>query len=244
MLTPLEIRRNDMTWYTTVLIAHVSFGAIALMAFWVTAALKKGTRTHRNVGTAYLMAMLAVIISALPLAVAAFAAGHTRTGVFLAYLIVITATPLWVGRRAVRRRYSAAEFSRSPYQSLGVTNIACAAVVLGLGIATGTPLLVGLSVVGFFIGIRIVRFAANPPTSRQWWLKQHYLSMIGSGVASHIAFLNIGLPRLVPKQFGGAALYVAWFGPLAVATLAAWWLNRRYGRGADGVRLTSPQPVA
>ncbi len=233
-----------MTWYTAVLVGHASFGAVALITFWITAALRKGTGTHRRVGTTYLMAMLAVLISAAPLAIAAFTAGHTRNGVFLAYLIVITATPLWVGRRAVRRRHSAAEFSRSPYKLVGAANIACAAIVLGLGIATGTPLLDGLSVVGFYIGIRIVRFAADGATSRQWWLKQHYLSMVGSGIASHIAFLNIGLPRIVPEQFSGAALYVAWFGPLGVATLAGWWLNRRYGRGADGVRLTSPLPVA
>jgi hypothetical protein len=232
-----------MTWYTAVLIAHVSFGAIALIAFWIVAALRKGTRSHRHVGTTYSMAMLAVLVSAVPLAIAAFAAGHTRNGVFLAYLIVITATPLWTGRRAVRRRHSAVEFSRSPYKLVGFTNIVCAAVVLGLGIATGTSLLEGLSVVGIYIGMRIVRFAADGATSRQWWLKQHYLSMVGSGIASHIAFLNVGLPRVVPQQFSGAALYVAWFGPLAVATLAGWWLNRRYGRGADGVRLTSPQPV-
>lgn len=233
-----------MTWYKAVLIAHVSFGVVALIAFWLTAALRKGTGTHRRVGTTYLMAMLAVVISAVPLALAAFTAGHTLNGVFLTYLIVITATPLWVGRRAIRRRNSAAEFSRSPYKMLGAINIACAAVVLSLGIATGTPLLEGLSVVGIYVGIRIVRFAADGATSRQWWLRQHYLSMVGSGIASHIAFLNIGLPRMVPPQFGGAALYVAWFGPLAVATLASWRLDRRYGRGADGVRLTSTLPVA
>ena len=233
-----------MNWYTAVLIAHVSFGAIALIAFWIVAALRKGTRAHRHVGTTYWIAMLAVLVSAAPLAIAAFAARDPRSGVFLTYLIVITATPIWLGRRAIRRRNSAAAFSASPYKLLGVTNIACAAVVLCLGIATDTPLLDGLSVVGLLIGIRIVRFAADGATARQWWLKQHYLSMVGSGIASHIAFLNVGLPRLVPARFGGTALYVAWFGPLAVATLAAWWLNRRYGRGADGLRLTSPRPSA
>jgi hypothetical protein len=51
--------------------------------------------------------------------------------------------------------------------------------------------------------------------------------------------------RILPQSVqGGAALYVAWFGPLLVATIAAWWLNRRYGRGADGLRLTSTLPVA
>jgi hypothetical protein len=229
--------RSEVTWYTIVLIAHVSFGAIALIAFWLTAILRKGNRTHRRVGTTYLLAMLAVMFSAVPLAGAAFAAGHTRNGVFLSYLIVITGTPLWVARRAVRSRRSALEFASGPYRSVGVINIVCASAVLGLGIATGTPLLDGLSVVGLFVGMRILRFSASGSTSPQWWLKQHFLGMVGSGIASHIAFLNIGLPRLMPARFSSGALYVAWFGPIVVASLAAWWLNRRYGRGADGARL-------
>jgi len=228
-----------MSWYTVVLIGHVSFGAVALCAFWVTAALQKGTRTHRLVGSVYMLAMLAVMVSAAPLAGAAFAAGHYRNGAFLCYLIVITGTPLWIARRAIRCRHSAAEFARNPYRLLGITNIACALAVLGLGLATGSVLLDGLSAVGFFIGIRIVRFAAKGATSRQWWLKQHYLSIIGSGIASHVAFLNVGLPRLLPHHLGNVALYAAWFGPIVIASVAAWWFDRRYGRGMRGVHLTS-----
>ena len=231
-----------MSWYNADLITHVSFGAIALLAFWITAALRKGTHVHRYIGTAYLLAMLGVMVSAAPLAAAALAAGHASNGVFLAYLIVITATPLWIGRRAIRRRYSTAEFARSPYRAVGMINIACALVVLGFGIATAMPLLDGLSAVGLFIGIRVIRFAANGVRSRQWWLKTHYLSMAGSGIASHIAFLNVGLPRLLPAHYGAAALYFAWFGPIVVASLAAWWLNRRYGQGIDGARLASSMP--
>jgi len=37
----------------------------------------------------------------------------------------------------------------------------------------------------------------------------------------------------------GSALYLAWFGPIVVAAVAAWWVNRRYGRGVDGMRLTA-----
>jgi hypothetical protein len=239
MLRIDQTRNQNVNWYSAILIVHVAFGTLALIAFWITASLRKGTRTHRQVGTTYLLAMLTVMLSAIPLAGAAFVGGHTLQGVFLSYLVVITATPLWVGRRAVQRRHSAQEFADRPYRALGAINVACAMVVLGLGITTGRPLLDGLSAVGLFVGIRILRFSAKGATARQWWLKQHYLSMGGSGIATHIAFLNIGLPRILPAQMIGSALYLAWFGPIVVAAVAAWWVNRRYGRGVDGMRLTA-----
>ncbi|TXI47782.1 MAG: hypothetical protein E6Q50_12975 [Lysobacter sp.] len=55
--------------------------------------------------------------------------------------------------------------------------------------------------------------------------------MIGCGVATHIAFLSIGLNRLIeaagvrpPSWYG----LIAWFLPLALSVVFAVWLNRKY----------------
>ena len=53
-------------------------------------------------------------------------------------------------------------------------------------------------------------------------------SMLGNGVATHIAFLGLGLPRLLPMVDGSALHYVAWFGPLLVAVVAKPLLDRRF----------------
>ena len=52
--------------------------------------------------------------------------------------------------------------------------------------------------------------------------------MLGNGVATHIAFLGLGLPRLLPMVDGTALHYVAWFGPLLVAVFAKPLLDRRF----------------
>ena len=52
--------------------------------------------------------------------------------------------------------------------------------------------------------------------------------MIANGVATHIAFLQIGLMRLVPELGGPVIQNLGWFGPLTTAYVAAYWLNRRY----------------
>ena len=38
--------------------------------------------------------------------------------------------------------------------------------------------------------------------------------MLGNFVATHIAFLSIGLPKLLPMLDGVVLNYASWFGPL------------------------------
>jgi len=43
-----------------------------------------------------------------------------------------------------------------------------------------------------------------------------------------VAFLAIGLPRLLPAIDGAALHYFAWFGPLAAALIAKVLVDRRW----------------
>ena len=61
-----------------------------------------------------------------------------------------------------------------------------------------------------------MRLDAQP----RWWLAEHYGAMLGNGVATHVAFLSIGLPRLLPAIDGDALHYLGWFAPLV------WWRCR------------------
>lgn len=51
--------------------------------------------------------------------------------------------------------------------------------------------------------------------------------MLGNGIATHVAFLAIGLPRLLPAIDGTALQYAAWFGPVGVAIIAKRVIDRR-----------------
>jgi uncharacterized membrane protein len=220
-----------MIGYDIALKIHVALGVLALSAFWTIALLRKGTRLHRRIGGTYLIAMIGVTLTALPLAGGAFAAGRNATGVFLLYLVLITASALWIARRAVRSRQSAQLYIGGSYRPVAWANLAGGTLVLIIGIYFGEPLLWGMSLIGLIVGLRMLRFAAHPPTTRGWWLQPHYIGMTASGIASHIAFLNIGLQRMVPPNLAAPAHYIAWFGPVVVAAFAIVWLDRRYGRG-------------
>jgi hypothetical protein len=226
-----------MTCYSIILTAHVGAGTLALGSFWTTAALRKGTALHQRTGGTYMLAMVAVMLTALPLAEAAFATGQSATGVFLSYLILITATAVWGAWRAVRDRRSPQVFMGSWYRPVAWINLGAGAVVSALGVYFGALLLVGMSLIGLAIGRQMLSFAAHPPAGRTWWLKRHYTGIVASGIATHIAFLNIGLQRVVPHGHATAVFYFSWFGPVIVAVASIIWLDRRYGRGADGTRL-------
>ena len=91
-----------MNAYSMLVAVHVLVGAVALASFWTAALLRKGTPAHRATGRIYLLAMVGIIVTGTPMAVSRWLDGHPVTAAFLGYLVVITATGVWVSWRAVR----------------------------------------------------------------------------------------------------------------------------------------------
>lgn len=229
-----------MTPYLIIRNLHIVIGVVALLSFWTTAVLRKGTPLHRRVGGVYLVAMVGIMITALPLAGAAFAERHPVTGAFLLYLVLITGTAIWIAWRAIEDRRSFAQFMGVSYRPLAWANILAGLGVLAAGINVGAPVLIGIAPVGLLVGSRMLKHSRNPPTVRGWWLQQHYTATIASGAATHISFLNIGLQHLVPYTYAGVANYVAWFAPVIAAGLALFWAHRRYGSRNSTKDMTLP----
>ena len=119
--------------------------------------------------------------------------------------------------------------------------------MLALGVKVGSPLLAGFSAIGLFAGQDMLRKRRNPArlgAQPRWWLTEHYTAMLGNGIATHVAFLAIGLPRLLPAVDGTALHYVAWFGPVAVALVAKVVIDRRWRPRAPMAALPAREPLA
>ena len=233
-----------MNAYAALVAAHIATGAVALAAFWTAAALRKGSPAHRRVGQVYLLAMLGIVLTAVPLALARWQAGHPVTAAFLGYLAVITSTGVWLSWRAVRDKASPQRFTGPVYVALALLSLLSGASVLWLGLQRGVPLLIGFSFVGTVTGVLMLRQRLRRDrgaTSPRWWLVEHYSAMVGNGIATHIAFLGIGLPRLLPGVDGTVLHYLAWFGPIGVALLAKLWLDRRWKPRKTSVPATPVQ---
>lgn len=219
-----------MSAYETIVLTHLATGSVALATFWLAAFARKGGPLHRAVGKVFLLAMLAVIATGVPMAINQFLQGRPIGGVFLSYLVVLVSTGCWAAWFALRYKREPARFYGRTNAVLSVLNLASGATVSIVGVVVGSVLLGGFGLVGVLAGIgglRALRRASHPGN---WWLKEHYGAMLGNGVATHIAFLGIGLRRLLPELDLGALQMLTWFGPLIVAVLAGIWLDRRYGR--------------
>lgn len=235
-----------MSVYKLLLVLHIAAGVIALISYWVAGLSRKGSPLHRQVGRVYLSAMLGVVGTSLPMAAFHLAAGRVGIGVFLLYLVVITATSMWLSWRAVQLKRDAAAFYSRGYAAVGALNVLAGLIVFGIGLELGQALLMGFCWVGVFIGIgmlRAVRAAWQATPTGSWWLREHYGAMLGNGIATHIAFLGIGMRPLLQALDSPIAMLLPWFLPLAVAGVASVILDRRYGPKRQSARAEPAAPV-
>lgn len=219
------------TLYDILVGVHGLSGLIALASFWVAAAAKKGAPLHLRAGKVYLLAMLGIVITAVPMSAIIALRGAAATAVFLAYLVVITVTGMWAGRRAVRSKRDQGAFRDGAYLWVALANLIASVVVFAVGLRMSQTLLMGFSAVGLLTGAQMLWRRRRPIEAQRWWMKEHFSAMVGCGVATHIAFLAIGLERLVrmagiqpPDGYG----LIAWFLPLVLAFVAVAWLDRKY----------------
>ncbi len=217
--------------YKILLALHGLAGLVALATYWLAAFARKGSPWHRAVGKTYMLAMLGIVATALPMAIIIGAQGRYAIATFLGYLVVITATGVWLGWRSIRRKGDQSAFRDRAYFVVALLNLAAAAGSLAVGLALSQTILIGFSAVGFVGGAQMLARRARPIANARWWLKEHYAAMIGCGVATHVAFLQIGFARLA-QLFGlqPPAWYgmIGWFLPLGVAIVAGVWINRKY----------------
>lgn len=218
-----------MTAHKLFLYMHVGLGTLALATYWIAALAKKGSGPHRMAGKVYVLAMAGVLLPAIPLSWRALQHFSLTFGLFLFYLLLITGSAVWTAWSAVRRKRDFAAYAGPGFRRLGWANIAAGAAVLGIGAATMQPILLGFSAVGILSGRGKLLLAERGPAHPRWWMGEHIGAVLGCGVATHIAFLLIGLPRLLPAAWNGPGLQTfAWLAPLLVSALAGRALRRKY----------------
>jgi uncharacterized membrane protein len=229
-----------MSLYALSLGLHLIAGSIALLLFWTAAGMKKGTPLHRRVGQVYLLAMVGVITSGAPLAHAMLERGSPVGAMFLCFLLLLVSTSCWSAWRAIRDRGNRRAYFGPMYWFFAAAVTLAGLAMIALGVQIGASLFMVFGGIGVLAGAGSLRSWRRSASDPKWWLKEHYGAMIGNGVATHIAFIGIGLRNAIPGMDPQLLQSIAWFGPLVAAVLATWWLNRRYGRPASAARHRAP----
>lgn len=235
-----------MSLYSHLALLHTGLGTIALATFWTAGLARKGSAVHRAAGKVYLLAMAALLAVALPMAVQILLARSQVGGAFLLYLLVIASTSVWNSWRAIRDRRDWARYVGPVHHALMWLNLAggLGIAAVGLWLAQHMQLVIvsfsGIGLLGF---VQMWRFRRQPPSDPRWWLREHLAAMLGNGVATHIAFLGIGLPKLLPMLAGPVLTNIAWLAPLGVAALAGLYLGRKYLPKRDTPRAAAGMPA-
>lgn len=219
-----------MDAYPLLVTTHIALGTVALVTYWTAGLSRKGSPLHKAAGKVYLLAMAALLLLAAPMAV------HVGLrvpvfGAFLAYLLVISGTAVWTSWRAIRDRRDWSRYTGPVFRALMWLNLVSGLAIAVLGLLTPSRMqlvMVAFSLIGIAIFVQMWRFSRQPPDDPRWWMKEHLEAMLGNGVATHIAFLGIGLPKLLPMLAGPTLQNIAWLAPLGAAFLAGAYLGRKY----------------
>lgn len=214
--------------YQTLVAAHGAIGVVGLLCFWSALSLKKGSNGHRRAGRVYLVAMLGICVTGAPMAISRFIDGHVTSGAFLSYLLLLVLGAGWLGWRAIRDRQDVERYRGTGYIAIALVWLAAGTAMLLLGLIKGAPLIAGFSLVGLHAGFDMLRRRRTLGDNPRWWMRAHYSAIFGTGVATHISFLSIGLPRLLPILDGPLLGYASWFLPLLIAQVATVVLDRKY----------------
>ena len=220
-----------MDMYRVAALTHAGLGTLALVTFWTAGLSKKGSPVHRGAGKIYLLAMVGLLAVALPMSVYIISRGVVVMGSFLLYLLVITGTSVWLSWRAICDKRDWARYTGRVYGLLKWLNLGSGVAIASVGLFFAQSMqlvIVAFAAIGIIGFLRMRRFSRQAPDEPRWWLREHLNAMLGNGVATHIAFLAIGLPRLLPALAGPALQNVAWLGPLLGSFLAGAWLTRKY----------------
>ena len=215
------------SWFA---LPHAWIGALALVSFWTAALARKGSQAHRYAGRVFLLAMLGILITALPLTISTWLRGQAVWAVFLGYLVILVGVNCLNAWRAIRHRADFSRYANAGFRAGAIVLGLAGLAVVAVGIHYGAVILIAFGAIGPLAAWPSLRLAHRGPSDRQWWLRSHYGAMIGNGVATHIAFFQIGLARLFAELGMQLIINIAWLAPLLIGAIAGFLLDRRLAR--------------
>lgn len=244
--------------HESALYLHIAVGACALLLFWVPVFTRKGNLDHKRFGRIFGYAMYTVagsglVMSGLDLAfpLAMHAEGldlnaEERTAairqvrefaLFLLSLSILVLTSTRHGWLVIRHKDDREALRTPSLVGLNGLLAAVGALLLVVGIQTGTILFMifgGFQVISGLGNLRYIYRAEIQP--KQWWT-EHLGGLIGSGVGAYTAFAVFGGRRLFEElfasNFDSFAIFL-WIGPSVIGVIATTLTTRYYRKQFSG----------
>ncbi len=215
------------------LFIHIFFGTISLVVFWLPAVFtKKGGQWHNKLGKIYVFLMTGVVISAALLCIKNVIVGNYNSAIFLGFLTLITAQPIWYGTAVLKYKKSMSKSFWLMHISFRLVIILCALSLISYGTYLYLnhevhPLLFIFGFLGASDLPAWIKEMRNPPLNVNW-LVDHFSSMIISGIAAYTAFFAFGGRAFMSKVLVGYWQILPWILPTIIGTIAIKVLKSKY----------------
>ncbi|MEZ5931335.1 MAG: hypothetical protein R3F54_05195 [Alphaproteobacteria bacterium] len=210
---------------------HILVGTAILLTFWATLLSFKGSIHHKRRGRLYLLLLIPLLASVVPITLRAAAEEGPVRIVQLLYLSVVVAAAGWTAWRAVRDRDDLQAFRGPIYVGLALVLSAMAVLLLVMGIVTQNIMAFGFSIIGIVYGGAMLGFIGQA-ASQNWWLHWHLNGIALLFAATHASFTGLVLRTLNPAWDGEVLHGLTQFGVIALAYFFRQWLSWRYEAAA------------
>lgn len=225
------------TAYKFLLGSHIFFGSLSLVIFWLPAVFtKKGGEWHNKIGKLYVRLMtLVVLSSALMCLRNLLFVGNINSGIFLGFLTMITAHPIWHGTAILKYKKQQPQSFYNMHMGFRGMIILAALSLFAYGLylyMTGEvhPLFFIFGILGASDLPSWIGDFKNPPTKVNW-LTEHLSGMIISGIAAYTAFFAFGGRSMMGHILTGYWQILPWVLPTIIGIFAIKYHKRKYEKG-------------
>lgn len=221
------------TAYKFLLGGHVFFGSISLVVFWLPAIFtKKGGEWHNRIGKIYVKLMTVVVVSAALLCIRNIIVGNVNSAIFLGFLTMITAHPIWHGTAILKYKKEQPKSFYNMHMIFRAAIIIAAVSLIAYGLylyfkGEVHPLFFIFGILGASDTPSFIRDLKNPPTKANW-LTEHLSGMIISGIAAYTAFFAFGGRAMMGHILTGYWQILPWVLPSIIGIFAIAYQKRKY----------------
>jgi len=226
--------------------AHMGFGFVGLVAFWIPVFTRKGSIGHVRFGTVFLWCVYGIAASAM-IATSHEIYGALRAGegpatnpagfgfaVFLFYIALITLASGRHGYRVIETKNDPPAINTTAHRLLAYASMAGSVITIAYALlfwSRMSIIFLALGPVGLGIGVGMLGYMRDPGKSRMAWWYEHMGAMLGAGVAFHTAFIVFGAQRLFDYAGSlGSFAWLPWVLPAAIGIPASVIWTRHYRR--------------
>lgn len=209
---------------------HVAVGSITLFLYWRTILSTKGSATHRRFGRLYLMLLIPVLVSVVPISARAIVERGGVAAVQFIYLVFVLCAAGWTAWRAIADKHDPDRFRGLVFRALAVALTGSGVLLLVVGIVSWNVLAVGLSMIGVVFGGAMIGFIRRAAAA-DWWLEWHLNGVCLLFAATHASFVGLVFEWLWPAWRGDELHAMTQLGTIVVAYLLRQWLGWRYQSG-------------